>query len=139
MKIAEVGILFVACFLFLLGRPLLEKRTQNLTQQEQRQEEVAQEEVYQDERELRVVFKARTPEEEPIADILWLNRAAGLALERGTPYFNITSQSIRKRFVESQGMDLSVIEGTIELQRDSMESDYDANEISSLSVHELAE
>ncbi len=132
MKLTEVCILFVACFLFLLGRPLLEKRTQIFTQQEQRQEEVAQEEIYPEETEIRVIYKVRTAEEEDIADILWLNRAAGMALKNGTPYFNVTSQSIRKRFVRDEGMNLSVIEGTIELQKDSMQSDYDANEISGL-------
>ena len=140
MKIMEVCILFLACFLFIVGKPLIQNKGLKIqAEEEQRQEEVAEEEVSPSEKEIRVVFKARSAEEEPIADIIWLNRAAGVAIKNGSPYFNVITQHTFKRFVEKEGMELSVIEGTIELVGDPMKSDYDANEISSLSVHELAE
>lgn len=139
MKLTEVCILFLACFLFIVGKPLLMNKGPNIQQQqEQRQEEVAEEEEFAPtEKEIRIVFKARTAQEEPIADIIWLNRAAGIAIDSGTPYFNVITQHTYKRFVEKEGMELSVIEGTIELVSDPMKSDYDANEISSLSLNQI--
>jgi hypothetical protein len=63
-------------------------------------------------------------------DILWFQKAARLALEKKIPWFNVVEQSIST----------TSIEGTIELERDPMKAEYDANEILALELSdEVAE
>jgi hypothetical protein len=63
-------------------------------------------------------------------DILWFQKAAELANEKKIPWFNVVEQSIST----------TSIEGVIELERDPMKAEYDANEILSLELSdEVAE
>ena len=57
-------------------------------------------------------------------DILWFQKAAELAKEKKIPWFNVVEQSIST----------TSIEGVIELERDPMKAEYDANEILSLEL-----
>ncbi len=57
-------------------------------------------------------------------DILWFQRAAEVALEQKTPWFNVLEQKMTSAYVE----------GLIQLERDPMKAEYDANEILSLNL-----
>ena len=57
-------------------------------------------------------------------DIIWFQKAAELAKEKKIPWFNVVEQSIST----------TSIEGVIELERDPMKAEYDANEILSLEL-----
>lgn len=60
--------------------------------------------------------------DEPLADILWFQEAAQIAIENKIPWFNVVEQKLASGSVE----------GVIELQKDPMKAEYDANEILSL-------
>jgi len=62
------------------------------------------------------------PENRELADILWFQKAAEVALGKKRPWFNVIQQYT----------DDDYIEGTIELINDPMKAEYDANEILSL-------
>lgn len=66
------------------------------------------------------------PEKESVADILWFQKAAELAIEKKIPWFNVLDQSMSK----------TAVEGVIQLERDPMKAEYDANEILSLQLSE---
>jgi hypothetical protein len=63
----------------------------------------------------------------PVADILWFQKAAKVALDNKIPWFNVLEQKF--------GTDS--VEGVIQLEPDPMKGEYDANEI--LSLHLLDE
>ena len=63
----------------------------------------------------------------PVADILWFQRAAKVALDNKVPWFNVLEQTISTNSVD----------GVIQLEPDPMKGEYDANEI--LSLHLLEE
>lgn len=77
----------------------------------------------------RVTYKAMGPDEEAIADIIWLRKAAKIAVGNGNPYFNVLKQDVTN-------VDNLTIEGVIELQDDPMMADYDGNEILGLVLAE---
>jgi hypothetical protein len=129
MKMMEIFLIFLVCLIFLVGRPEPE-----VVHQRQEQQAVEDEGPIENPRFINLVYKVKTLDEEPIADIIWLSKAAEIALKKGVPYFNVSNQSFHKEYVKKLNTELSVIEGTIELQSDPMQSDYDANEIISLNV-----
>ena len=63
----------------------------------------------------------------PVADILWFQKAAKVALDNKVPWFNVLEQKF----------DTHSVEGVIQLEPDPMKGEYDANEI--LSLHLLDE
>lgn len=129
MRISEMFILAAVCLLFIVGRP-----TQNTKQEQQAAPDMefdsSQDHIYT------VTYEAKTEEEEPVVDILWMKRAARIAIEEGIPYFNVLNQKISKKFQPRQKMDLSVVKGSIELNPDPQKAEYDATEISALVLNE---
>lgn len=69
------------------------------------------------------------PEDQELADIIWFQKAAEVALEKKKPWFNVIQHYISDDFIE----------GTIELIDDPMSAEYDANEILSLRLTDEVE
>ena len=70
----------------------------------------------------RIVMPILTEEDLAIADILWFQKAAEIALEHKIPWFNVLQEQINQ----------DQVEGIIRLERDPMMAEYDAHEILSL-------
>ena len=75
----------------------------------------------------RIVIEIESANDEPVADILWFQKAAELALEKNNPWFNVLEQKL------SPGS----AEGVIQLVKDPMKAEYDANEILSLHLDDI--
>jgi predicted P-loop ATPase/GTPase len=90
----------------------------------------AQEEAPMVEQITRNTFRIRVditgPEKDSVADILWFQKAAELAIDKKIPWFNVLDQTMSK----------TAVEGVIQLERDPMKAEYDANEILSLQLSE---
>lgn len=130
MRLTEFVVVIVAALLFLIPTMKKENRSLEREAQEERPMERQMEEA--ETSTFKVTYEVKSPDEESVADILWMKRAAQIAREEGIPYFNVLEQHITKRFVNSANMELSVIEGVIELDGDPMRAEFDANEIESL-------
>lgn len=74
----------------------------------------------------RVVMEIESENDAPVADILWFQKAAELAIKHRIPWFNVIEEKITQTHVE----------GVIQLERDPMKAEYDANEILSLHLTE---
>lgn len=139
-----------ACLLWVLGRPGGALRQGGEAREAQEVEEVQEQEMerqelpegpadLRDSPAVRVVFEVTEVEEEPIADIIWLKKAASVALEQGSPYFNVLEQHFIKKFNPEWNMRLTTVEGIIQLTPDSMGAEYDAHEIDSLILTDYQE
>ena len=88
----------------------------------------AQEEAPQTEQISKNTFRIRmeinSARDKSMSDILWFQKAAELAIEQKIPWFNVLEQNMTSSYVE----------GLIELERDPMKAEYDANEILSLNL-----
>lgn len=128
MRKSEIFVLLIACLLFALGMPSKPKNSRvevvnvEFPQEQEAYDFLADGPYF-------IEFKARTPTENQIAEVLWLREAAQMALEAGIPYFNITRQEVRKEFDKKGRFHRQVVEGEIELEHDPYLTDYDANEI----------
>ena len=141
LRKAEVAVVGFALFLFFLVGPLTAKRDQQ-QRQEARQEEVANEEVAFHEgngERYTVIYRAPGMKENPVADILWLKKAAEVALDAGIPHFNVREKKITREFNHRIQRRLNVVEGVIELDNDPMSAEYDAHEILSLVLPEITQ
>jgi hypothetical protein len=128
MKISEFLVVVFASILFLF--PIMKEEKQSARQE---QEETRKPSGV-DSKTFKVVYEVPSPNEEHLADIFWLRYAAEVAVESGTPYFNIINQSVRKNFNQRYQVHLTTIEGLIELEYDPMKAEYDAHEIESLFI-----
>lgn len=108
-------LLLVGGLIFLVAKP-----GQELNRQAE-EEAAPYEEVARDT--FRIYMDIENENDRPVADILWFQRAARVALEQRVPWFNVLEQEIGEDSVE----------GVIQLQKDPMQAEYDANEI--LSMH----
>lgn len=72
----------------------------------------------------KIKLEIESENDRAIADILWFHEAAKLAMQRKIPWFNVLDEKITPYEVE----------GVIELERDPMKAEYDANEILSLQL-----
>jgi hypothetical protein len=129
MRIIPFLIIIAVALVFLIART----RTESLNQTRQAQEEV--QEVDRDNGKihtLKVSYFARTPQDAPVADIIWMKKAADVALDSVTPYFNILKQKINYEFNSKYQMDLPIVHGIIQLENDPMRAEYDAHEIEGL-------
>jgi hypothetical protein len=131
MRLTQFMIVIIAALMFLIPtmwkeQALMEKEAQ----EEDPNQEMMETNTY------KISYEAKSPKEEPIADIIWMKKAAKVATEAGVPYFNVVKQTVRKKFVEKFKMELSVVEGVIELDNDPMKAEYDAEEIESLVLRE---
>ena len=134
MRKTEILVLLVACLMFAIGMPSKTNKQELMARQEEQAEDgpmeidsynfeesqISEDDSYQ------VTHRSASAGENKIADIIWLKKAAQVALDAGVPYFNVLKQKTRK------DKSLHVVEGEIELDNDPMASEYDANEIMSL-------
>lgn len=129
MRLTEFVIVIIAALMFLI--PTMKKEQSAF--EIEAQEEAPVEEILENESNtFKIFYEARSPDEEPVADIIWMKKAAEVAQDAGVPYFNVLKQDIRKKYVKKYNMELSVVEGVIQLDNDPMRAEYDAQEIESL-------
>jgi hypothetical protein len=83
---------------------------------------------------IRVAYKAATPDEEQIADILWIQKAAKMTKKIGFPYFKIKHRVVKKHFEKKYAQDLTLIEGVIEATDDFVSTTFDVELIETLSL-----
>ena len=55
--------------------------------------------------------------ENAVADILWLKKAAEVALDAGIPHFNVRNKKISREFNKKIQRRVNVVEGVIELSK----------------------
>lgn len=140
LRKSEVAVAGFALFLFFLVGPLTAKRDEQ-QRQEVRQEEIAEEDIF-DERageSYKVVYRATGMKENSVADILWLKKAAEVALDAGIPHFNVRKKKITREYNQKIHRRMNVVEGVIVLDNDPMSAEYDANEILSLVLPEMTQ
>ncbi len=130
MKLTEFMIIIIAALIFLV--PTMKKEKSYQERETQEEETILEQKDKTKYQTIKIKYVAQTPNEEPIIDIIWIKKAAQKASEAGIPYFNILDQHISKRFVRRYNMELSTIEGVIQLDNDPMEAEYDAQEIENL-------
>ncbi len=85
----------------------------------------------------RIGLAVQRPEEESIADILWMKKAAAVAIEKGAPYFTVRGREIRRRYDPDLKRPTTVVDGIIDLGEGPGESAYDAEEILSLALEDM--
>lgn len=129
MRLTEFVIVIIAALMFLI--PTM-KKEQSAFEREAQEEAPVEEILENESNTFKISYEARTPDEEPVADIIWMKKAAEVAQDAGIPYFNVLKQDIHKKFVKKYNMELSVVEGVIQLDNDPMRAEYDAQEIDSL-------
>lgn len=128
MKLTGFIVVLAAALAFLI--PTM--RNEHHAFERQAQEEAPIEEVLQEKNTFRIVFEVKTPEEETIADIMWMKKAAEVAINEGVPHFNVLEQTVTTRPDTDSGEEFSVVDGVIELDQDPMRAEFDAREIQSL-------
>lgn len=138
LRKAEFAVVGIALFLFFLVGPLTAKRDE--IRKEARQEQVAPADMVFDDlagEKYRVVYRAPGMRESSVADILWLKKAAEIAMDAGVPHFNVRQKKMSQEFNRKVQRRLSVVEGVIELDNDPMSAEYDAQEILALVLPEF--
>lgn len=133
MKLRELLVIVVAGFLLVFISPGFNKESNALERQAQ---EASPSEMLEEENTFKITYKVPSLKEESIADIIWMKKAAEVAKEEGVGYFNVLDQKISKRYVKKHDIELSVIEGVIQLDPDPMRGEFDAQEIASLVLTE---
>lgn len=139
MKVIPFALFAGICLLLVVGRPDLKDPTPpglGEIQEEQERQEQEVEEI--GENQFRVIYQVKNIHDEPIADIVWLKKAAEVALASGSAYFHVIDQVATKQFVREQDMQLTEIEGVIQLEADPMNAEYDAYTISELELDDIA-
>lgn len=129
MKLTGFIVVIVAALLFLI--PMMNNQQHSAFEREA-QEEAPMEEMLEESNTFKIIYEVKRPEDESIADIIWMKEAAEVALKEGIPYFNVLEQKVRTRFNAESNQNLSVVEGIIELEADPMRAEFDAHEIQSL-------
>lgn len=130
MKLTEFLVVITAALMFLI--PSMKKESAPTFEREMQEEEVI--DSYNT---FKITYEVQSPEEEAVADIIWMKKAAEVAQGAGIPYFNVLEQKVRKQFVKKFKTNLSVVEGVIELENDPMRAEFDALEIESLVLNEM--
>lgn len=134
MRKSELSVLLIASFLFAVGIPSKSRPTFQNVNKPQQQEIMTAEIEGIDNEEYYIEFQTRSPDENSIADILWLREAAQVALDAGIPYFSITTQEKENHFDSKKQMRTRRIKGEIKLDNDPLNAQFDANEILALSI-----
>jgi hypothetical protein len=131
MRLTEFMIVIMAALVFLI--PTMKKEGEPKQQQLQKAQI-----AWKNERNprplqtTRVLFESANAQEDKIADILWMKKAAETAMAGGVSYFNVLKQKKWRRFVPSLKRHTVVIEGSIQLERDPMKAEYHASDIPEL-------
>lgn len=132
MKLTSFVVVILAALLFLI--PMMNQEQSAF--EREAQEESPMEKVLGQENTYKITYEVENPEDESIADILWMKLAAEMALEHKIPYFNVLDQEIYSVEDEETGLKHTVVEGIIQLDPDPMRAEYDAHEIESLVLPE---
>ncbi|MES2525657.1 MAG: hypothetical protein V4598_01165 [Bdellovibrionota bacterium] len=134
MKKTELAVVSFALLLFFMVGPLTAGKDKP---REEKQEQVA-EEIIDDlhGENYRITFRAAGMKENGVADIMWLKKAAQVAMDAGIPHFNVRQKTISREYNRRVQRRLNVVEGVIELDNDPMNAEYDAQEILSLVLPE---
>jgi hypothetical protein len=133
MKLTGFMVVVIAALLYMI--PIMQREHDPNTEV-QAQEEAPVEKIDERENTFKITYRAESPQEDPIADIVWMKKAAALSQEEGIPYFNVLEQEIYQEFDEEQSREVTVVEGIIELDKDPMRAEFDAQEIQSLVLTE---
>jgi outer membrane biogenesis lipoprotein LolB len=131
MRVTGFLVVIAAALLFLL--PLMWQEQSQNNQIEAQEEELVR---TVGKNTFEVTFETSHPDEESVADIFWMKRAAQVAKDSDIPYFNVLEQEIGHVYSEEFDRELSVVSGVIELEPDPMKAEYDAREILSLVLNE---
>ncbi len=136
MKKTELAVITFALLLFFMVGPLTAGKER--PRGEQRQEQVAEEDNddLQGEK-YRITYRATGPKENAVADIIWLKKAAEVAMDAGIPHFNVKQKTVSSELNRKLHRKMNVVEGVIELDNDPMNAEYDAQEILSLALPEF--
>lgn len=132
MKLTSFVVVLVAALLFLI--PMMNQEQSAF--EREAQEESPMERILGQENTYKITYEVENPEDEAIADILWMKLAAEMALEQKIPYFNVLAQDIYKVKDEETGQEQTMVEGVIQLDPDPMRAEFDAHEIESLVLPE---
>ena len=132
MRLTSFVVVIVAALLFLI--PMMNQEQSAF--EREAQEESPIEKVLGEENTYKITYEVERPEDETIADILWMKLAAEMALEQKIPYFNVLDQDIYTVRDEETGEDQTIVEGVIQLDSDPMRAEYDAHEIEALVLPE---
>ena len=132
MRLTSFVVVILAALFFLI--PMMNQEQSAF--EREAQEESPMEKVLGEENTYKITYEVERPEDESIADILWMKLAAEMALEQKIPYFNVLDQEIYKVRDEETGEEQTIVEGVIQLDSDPMRAEYDAHEIQSLVLPE---
>jgi hypothetical protein len=131
MRLTEFLIVIMAALMFLI--PTMNKERKNERRQLQEEEETWDNQHHPNPYlTTRVLFESRSAEEEGLADIMWMRKAAKEAMAQGSSYFNVLKQRKWRRFNPRLNRKMIVIEGEIELEGDPMKAEYHASDIPEL-------
>ncbi len=131
MRLTEFMIVIALALVFLI--PTMKKNEFTQVERQEEEEVIEEGEVNT----FTIRYEVKHPDEEAIADILWIKKAAAVAQDAGVPYFNVVKQTVTRRFVPEHNQKLSVIVGTIQLDNDPMAAEYDAEEIEALVLSDV--
>ena len=134
MRLTEFMIVIIAALMFVI--PTMKKEQAGLLREAQEDEKTVQEMDMDRSHTYKITFQATTPDEDAIADIMWMKRAAEVARDAGIPYFNILEQKTQERFVKRYRTKLTMVMGVIQLDKDPMRAEYDASVIEDLVLSE---
>jgi hypothetical protein len=129
MKLTGFMVVLLVALLFLI--PTMQSEHEPNTEV-QAQEESPVEKILEQENTYKIIYRAKSPQEDPIADIVWMKKAAEVSQDAGIPYFNVLEQEIYQEYDQEQSREVTVVEGIIELDKDPMRAEFDAQEIQSL-------
>jgi hypothetical protein len=74
----------------------------------------------------KITLEISEEDDRSMADILWFQKAAEVAIKHKIPWFNVMEETITQ----------DEVQGVIQLEPDPMRAEYDANEILSLQLEE---
>jgi len=132
MRLTSFVVVILAALFFLI--PMMNQEQSAF--EREAQEESPMEKVLGEENTYKITYEVERPEDESIADILWMKLAAEMALEQKIPYSTVLDQEIYKVRDEETGEEQTIVEGVIQLDSDPMRAEYDAHEIQSLVLPE---
>ena len=118
------GVLIGIMFLY-QGNKMADSRATMMQRQEQQEDPRIMKETLE-RLSYKVIYHSPSSQEDSLADIRWLKKAADLALQKGHPYFNIMEQ----RLIKTAGR--VSVDGVIQLSPDPTGAEYDAREIKNL-------
>jgi hypothetical protein len=123
MRTTDLIIIASVLLLFYIGKPSDAFRGKNRQAQEAPLQELIVEVAANS---YQLTYEVDDEDETPIADILWLKRAAQLAIENDLPYFNVSEMEVQTRTNPDSEQTVTVVEGIIKLETDAAKAEYDA-------------